>query len=324
MIQEIYYGNVEHMGTGTISIDTPRASAVVEAKNEGIYTSTFDINSIVNQPPATPLGAFTYKVDMLFYNRVNSLGKVLSSIVYLSTKRSNEDTSNIGYLPKYLYRNSEVELGMDLSCITDFSYFNRVREPAGAESYFVVEDEDPLPISGYPSALLMDSIPVLDGWYTVVSAGVLTASDQADLIADLHKDALAILNPITGGDGETVYIALKDEPRQSTAADWHDYTVYDNTVDGLTYYVDSDYEEYTCAVWPPYIRQDFFVMHVYNELYKKFLLEYASDTTTLNELFTKFRSKQRVINSLALQKNFKEAQLYLQSTDYTRISEILK
>lgn len=321
MIKKVYYGNVQILGSGTISSPDIKLSAIAIPKDKGLYVSTFDIATILDPgySGTFPEGdGVTKKIDMLFYNRVNTLGKVLSTIVYLGELRDAADTSDIAYFPELMYRNSPVELGMDLSCETDFTYFNWERCPPEPESYFVKKNEDPLPVNGKPANIVNRDTPVLDGWYTIVSVGVYVNPNwnSDDIWAGYHLGAFAYTD-----DWGITKLSLVPEPKETQEEEWHDYTVFDNRIYQLAHFVDCSYQKENCNIEPPFVRQDFFIMSNYDREYSRYLPGYTDNIVTLNDPFPSLKCKQRVIDRTIEDLNFKEGQLYLQSTDFIRIKE---
>lgn len=325
MIKKVYYCNVERLGTGTTPNEDVDYSLVVVPKNKGIYVSTFDVGSITTLAPCV-----TKKVDLLFYSRVNTLGKVLSTIVYTGEVRDVGDTSDIPYFPELLFQNSSVELQWEnLDCETDFTYVNYERCPPEPESYWIKQDEAPLPIDGMPANIIPGNTPVLDGWYTLVSAGVCVDPDfsyAGDTWGGYHIGSFAQ----NSTDGK-VYFSLIQNPTADydNTTQWHDYTVWDKTINLLGHFVDCELYppegcggatgDIPCNIDPPFIRQDFFVMLNYDREYSRYLPGFSREIRNLNDSFPALKCKHRVIDRTAEDPNYKESQLYLQSTDYIRI-----
>lgn len=329
MIKRVYYGNVEYLGTGTEPSPDAVVSTIAEPKDKGLYVSTFDVSAILTNgydPTLPPASGVTKKVDLLFYNRTNTLGKVLSTIVYVGEMRDAWDTSDIPYFPELMYRNSLVELTWDLSCNTNYTYVNWERWPAEPESYYVQQDEQPLPIFGMPANIVNRNTPVLDGWYTIVSVGVYV-NPPWDITEETWKGYHlgSFAYKFEDGPGSTTWdnpkFSLVQEPHAYHVDEWHDYTIWDNEIYLLGHFVDADYAENNCNLEPPFIRQDFFVMSNYDREYERYLPGYTDKITTLNDPFPSLKCKQRVIDRTVDDNNFKEGQLYLQSTDFIRIKE---
>lgn len=339
MIKKIFYGYPGHYGDGTVPMGTAVNSAIVEENENTLNISTFDVESL----SSISLKRLTNikKVDILFYNRVNERGRVVSSVVYLSEVKDSDDVSSIFYRPRYLYKNSSVELGMDLSNVTDYSYFNYLRFPDEQQPYFAPRKINQLPISGKPSPIVMDKYVLLDGWYTLVSAGVHYSPENDNLVS-MMKGGLIIPNSVfitssSGGGGSTmapvvatnsnVLVAVVDYPTQSKATDWHDITTFDTSGKAVTdkgsllgVYLDESRPAGPSSNWyPAYAKQDFFVMSNFGTVYKKLLKEYVDNSTAYNMAYEQMKYKHRPIQALAAERNFKEAQLYLQSTEYVRL-----
>ncbi len=316
MIQKVYHGNVEYLGVGTIPTPDIANSIVAIPKDKGLYVSTFDVGAILD-PGYAYIANVTKKIDLLFYNRTNTLGKVLSTIVYAGEIRDASDTSDIPYFPELMHRTSSVEQGWDLSCVDDYTYVNWERWPPEPESYYVKQNEEPLPVNGVPSNIVNRDTPVLDGWYTLVSAGVYVEPEYTGDPAKWggnHTGCFALQ-----GAWEGPKFSLVQEPTEDEE-DWHLYSMWDTSINQLGHFVGPAYSS-VCGLEPAFIRQDFFIMSNYDREYSRYLPGYSENLVMLNDPFPSLRSKQRVIDRAATENNFKEAQLYLQSTDYLRIKE---
>ncbi len=323
MIDTIFYGDVGHYGDGTSPLGTTVDSIVVSEHENVLTLSTLDVASISSSPEAHLTN--TTKLDILFYNRVNERGRVLSSIVYLSEVRLAADVASILYRPRYLYKNSSVELGMSLGSVTDFSFFNYLRFDNEVSPYFAPREIEALPIAGDPSPLIMDKYVLLDGWYTLVSAGIYTQPDLATAeIVQLSKGGLCTLNSDTS---DIARIALVDQPISNNSAHWRKYDEFSTTlgIDAtngalLGVYLDESRPAGPNSSWSPtYARQDFFIMANFKEVYKTLLNKYLAVNNTYSSGYEQFKYKYRPIKALAKEGNFKEAQRFLQSTEFARL-----
>jgi hypothetical protein len=343
MIKKVYYGDPAHYGTGTVVLGTSMPGIAVSSKDSSISVSTFNIRNISSS--ALSRLENVKKIDILFYNRVNEKGKVLSSVVYLSEIREGDETSEIFYRPRYLYKNSSVELAMNLDGVVDFAYFNYIRHLEEPSSYFTPTRVNSMPVHGYPSPIVSGNFAAEDGWYTLASVGIHYRPSD-DNLAAMKKGGLCISNEIywTEEDGNDplpfgpvsplvndspLRIALVDFPTQSNPADWHYVYVFDSagtvsTTAGtlLGTCLNESIPPGPASDWYPiYARQDFFIMSNFDYVYKK-LLRDRNYKTPYNPYVVPFRQlamKYRPIKRLLEEQNFKEAQLYLQSTEYVRL-----
>lgn len=323
MITKVFYGKVENIGQITIPQEEANPSAIVKVNLDNTTMSTFSVSEIIQAPieqgEEYPQ-AVAKKIDILFYNKVNSRGKVLSSIVYLGDPRVSWSKESITFQPNKLYYNSHTEAAMDLEANKDFSYFNYIRYPASIDPCFIGNKTEKLVKYGMPSIVMDGNTPLLDGWYTLVSAGVLMY--PATQSVEVHKGAFVqrygnLTRMDIIGAKLPIEIALKDYPDKLDNNDWHPYAEYDNS-HNIAFYVDPKFRDMKPDWFPPFVRQDFFIMPRYDNVYTKEVKEYV-DKKELNNTYTTLKSKYRLISNYAKSMNFKVAQWYLQSINLTII-----
>lgn len=308
MKQEIYLGNItKHLAGQSLTVARP----ITLVDSSTITFTGFDIST---------LSDLTKKLDLLFYNRVNEIGEVLSSLVYISNVLDTDDITEKVYDVRKLYINTNTEILMGiLKTRTDFTYLNCKWE---SSNYFTSSispmagtDHEELATNGNPSVKLeMDGI-AFDGWYTQMSVGVkATPSPWAKDVVGYHTFA---------GIGSTLSVALIDTP--TTDAHWTPYytPVSNGTVnpDGSVAVAGTSLANLliTTSANNPYVKQDIFVIPTYLELYNLAVVKYAEEPTYSNP-FPQLRNKHRIIHNFAVNNDFVQAQYLLQSTDLMRMT----
>ena len=313
MIKKVFYGFRENIGQETIPDKEANESVIVKPTLRELNISTFSVSEIAQEP--INIDDFhpqfiSKKIDMLFYNKVNSRGKVLSSIVYLGEPRESWSKHDITFNPSKLYYNSPVEAAMNLQANKDFSYFNYIRYPESIDPCFMGKETEPLKTNGMPAIVQDGNTPLMDGWYTLVSAGVLVnpKNDPVDLLDGAYAQRT----------GHPVEIALQDYPELTYDAHWHPYEKYDNRYN-IAFYVDPKFRDRKLDWYPPFVRQDFFILPRYDKVYTDVVTDYI-DEQTLNNTYLTMKSKYRMISHFAQIKEFRKAQWYMQSTNLTIIT----
>jgi hypothetical protein len=318
-MKEIFLGNTEYYGDGSVTQPTSKSS-IITMDEHALYMSTFDVKPDGGSNPET-----TKKIDLLVYNRVNSNGKIISSIVYIATPVLSDDTTSFMYRPRFMYKNSLFEQAIDIPAgTTDFSYFNMIRQFETDRPEFLAKQTKDLAINTLPAAIVMSTYPMFDGWYTLLSIGIVVNPTNDELVK-VKAGQFVILNSTYNSSGD-VQIALVDSPHQSVATDWHalkEFEVGGDSVDadlGSKMRVLLDDKRLTSpdSDWYPlYAKQEFFVKRDFNKVYKKLMHNYiAQYGMKYGESFKQMRVKDRIITTSALNNNFVEAQLFLQSTEY--------
>ena len=315
MIKKVFIGKRENIGSPTAANEEADYSAVIYPSVEGVKVIPFGVSSIfhtrtdISDPTAQK---YDLKVDMLFYNKVNSVGAVMSSIVYLGEPLPSNERGVIEYFPRKIYYNNEFEAGMDLQSNTGFYYFNYLRDHGEHYPCFIGIRENAFDLHGFPSAVESENTPVLDGWYTVVSAAVLTTSVENEEMV-LKSGAL-----VKRGDGP-IEFATKDRPDFLNDDDWHVLKEF-STEYTTAFYVDNEMKGESFDWDPPFVRQDFMILPRYDNVYKKTLEAYIFDNE-LNNKHRELKSKYSMISYSASRNDFKRAQYYLQSENLTIITE---
>lgn len=313
MKQSIYFGNVtSHVATQPLHADRP-----ISLITDSILTFTgFDLSDLNV--------AFTNKLDLLFYNRANEIGEVLSSLVYVSNVLDLDDVTDKTYDVKKLYINTDAERTLGVTtALEDYTYFNCKWESSNffTSSISPLSDSqhEELAINGIPSVKLEQQGIAFDGWYTQMSVGVRV----------IAGDAVVALKDIVGFHtfadlGSTLAISLT--ATQSVAdVDWSPYTtIMENGTtnpNGSVLVAGASLANLltTTSVDNPYIKQELFVIPTYIALYDEAVLQYAEFPVYGNP-FPILRDKHRVIHNFAINNQFLEAQYILQTTDYIRMT----
>lgn len=313
MNKSIYYGSVE-----THVLAQPLAGQVVSIDNSKIIFTGFDL---------TASASSSNKLDLLFYNRVNSIGEVLSSLVYISLPLAKSDVTQKVYDPKALYANTVAERIMNIQpSFTDFTYPNC---KWGTSKFFtssispmVDTETEALNVNGIPSVKLNVHGIAVDGWYTQASVGVRTINVGAPPIGVPRKGlvgyhSFADLGPQLSILVESNPVNLYDDQN------WSVYTYF--LTDGTVFPNDSiDVQGTSLANLlvnasndNPYIKQNIFVLPVYLDLYDAAVEQYANYPTYGNP-YPALRNKHRIIHQYATEADFVEAQYVLQTTDFFR------
>jgi len=267
------------------------------------------------------------KLDLLFYNRVNEIGEVLSSLVYISNPLELDDVSDKLYDVKKLYANTDAEKTMGItSSKTDFTYLNR----KWATSKFFTSSISPLSdteyveltTNGIPSVKMERYGIAFDGWYTQMSVGFRSISVGTPPVGVVRK---GLVGYHTFADlGPQVAILTENAPANIDAdSNWSIYTYFleDGTInpDGTVLVPGTSLASLftTLSSDNPYIKQDLFILPTYLELYNQAAIQYAEYPTYANP-FPVLRDKHRIIHDYASDKSFHEAQYIVQTTDYFR------
>jgi len=313
MIDKVFVGKRENVGSPTLPTPAANDKAIVKAYVDRLEISTFPVSEIMREhADVSDDGSqrHTRKVDMLFYNRVNSNGAVFSSIIYLGDVLPSDSSKTIVFSPKILYYNGTTEAAMDLQRETNFHYFNYIRDIGGVQPCFIGYKTEEFNIDGMPSLVVSGNTPTLDGWYTLVSASVLV--EPLDDLPRVKAGAFVQFDDI-------VYMALVDSPDRDNPEHWHRYDVFDNRFN-IAFYVDQKFSDASFDWYPPFVREDFFILPRYDEVYGKTVEDYVFDTQ-LNNLHMSLKSKYRMISHYAKVEDYKRAQFYLQSENLTIITE---
>jgi hypothetical protein len=323
MNQVIYYGNI-----ATHVSATPATRPLSEVTDFTLTFTGFDPSIIA--PP--PVNGPSQKLDLLFYNRVNEIGEVLSSLVYISNPLAVSNVSNKVYDVRKLYTNTDAERTMNITkSQEDYTYLNTKWKSgkffSGSLSPLSDFRHNELAVNSIPSVKIEKYGFAFDGWYTQLSVGVRQLAVGTPPIAPLRKGLLGIHN--FAALGSVLAVLLQNDPASPYLdALWSPYTTVLET--GTTNPDDSILVSgvsladvlTTLSVDNPYIKQEIFVLPTYISLYNNAVIQYA-EYPTYGNLFPILRDKHRVIHSLAIENNFLEAQYVLQSTDFQRMTATL-
>ena len=313
MKPNIYYGNIVTHG-----VTPPTTRPFSEVAGSIVTFTGFDLSAVTGVEA---------KLDLLFYNRVNEIGEVLSSLVYISDQLEPDDTSDKIFNVKKLYANTDAENAMKITPTkVDFTYLNCKYATSNffttSISPLVDIKYDELPTNGNPSVKLNAFGISYDGWYTQLSVGFRTISGILPATAPVTQGLLGLHTFTTLGTVPAVL--LIDSPANiDLDSVWNVYTeaIENGTVnpDGsiLIPGISLANVLITLSDDNPYIKQDLFILPTYNELYDNAVVQYAEYPTYGNPYPT-LRDKHRIIHDYASDNNYLEAQYILQTTDYFR------
>lgn len=309
----IYYGNI----TSHVAM-FPATRPISLVSDSTIVFTGFNM---------TGAGTSEKKLDLLFYNRVNEIGEVLSSLVYISDELALSDVTDKTYNVKKVYANSNAELAMGLtSAQTDFTYLNckwaTSKYFTSSISPLVDTQHVELAVNGIPSFKLEKYGISFDGWYTQMSVGIDTLSVGNPGTSPMKKNLLARHTFLTLGLKPAVLMV--DQPASPYLDSiWNPYTqvIEDgvNNPDGSVLVQGTSLANIltTTSIDNPYIKQDIFILPTYLAAYDNAVVQFA-EFPTYGNAYPVLRDKHRIIHHYASDNNFVEAQYILQSTEYFR------
>ena len=309
----IYYGNISTHGV-------PIPGRPFSSATDSTITFTgFDLS--ITSP------TMTNKLDLLFYNRVNNIGEVLSSLVYISDPLDLDDVTDKTYDMKKLYVNTDTEKSMKISMSkVDFTYLNCKWATSKFFTYSISPLVDTaweeLPVNGDPSVKLNKFGIAFDGWYTQMSVAFRTISSVAPATMPVQQGLLGIHSFVNFGL-KTAVLTVDSPSNIDDDAVWNPYTtaIEDGTTnpDGSVLLPGTSLANLiiNLSVDNPYIKQDLFILPTYNALYDNAAVQYAEYPTYGNP-FPTLRDKHRIIDEYAVDNDYMEAQYILQTTDYFR------
>ena len=298
MKQKLYYGNLT-------------ANNIANLPNIGTYEVYSDYINFTGMDLSEDQVSVN-KLDLLFYNRVNEIGEVLSSLVYISGPLSTSDISYKTYDVTKLYANTTSELSMHISsAITDFTYLNTLWQSG---KYFVgsispmADTQHELLVANGTTAVRIEKYGIsFDGWYTQMSLGIRMETD-------LYTPSKGIIALHTFSNlGTMPAILLYDNPAD-LALDSNWQYLYPSILPTTVSMADILNSSSSNIV---YVKHDIFILPNYLELYDKAVVQYAEYPTYGNP-FSMLRNKHRIIHNYCKDIEFIEAQYILQTTEYFR------
>lgn len=284
MIGDLYLGNITTKGAVT--------------DHDPIFLPIIDRFFEV-RPPEPSDQSLKYFVDMIFYHRVNALGDVFTSIVYLGDFRLSSLNDKIKYDPKFLFRNTAAEQTFNIDSETsDFSGLNYIKPHGLLPLYDNSVDFEEFKLDGKLSNTVGPMSVSFDGWYTIMTINV-TEDDQ------------------TLNQGSLQWIATNNfVPYQSNGTSMIQVSDFNNSelkVGELPYLT---------GITNNYKKQDFFVLRDFKDLYRKELeyfgeLKYDGSYKTIIE-------KGKILELLLETKDFKLAQQTLQTVEDSVLLQVIK
>jgi hypothetical protein len=311
MKQEIYYGNVL-----TSNMAYPTSRPVSYVTNSTIAFTGFDLTSLTQ---------FSKKLDLLFYNRVNEVGEVLSSLVYISGPIALGDVTEKIYNVTKLYVNTGSEIRMRITqATTDFTFLNCKWQTSKYFNYSISpltdSQHEELATNGKPSIKLEQYGISFDGWYTQLSVGLRTSNTLTGTptrntltihaFSNIGNMPALLLDSNLNNTLDSSWSYLYKTPMLANSVINHDGTI-ETEGNSLASILTST------TVNNPYIKQELFILPTYIELYNKYVIQYAEYPTYGNP-FPTLRDKHRIIHNFASENDFTEAQYILQTTEYFR------
>ena len=275
---------------------------------KGAYTSIDPIfmplvdRSISIRPSEPEQKDFKYYMDILYYNRVNSLGDILTSIVYVGNLRGSTPNNTFKYDPTLMFRQTLAEqyIGVKEEDANFFG-FNYIKEHSTLPLYSNPVDYETFIRNGKLSNTLGPINIAFDGWYTLITVtitdrgfygieGELTWSDPNNYVPYQIN-----------GSGESIELLdIKNFTNETLALGQLPY----NT-----------------TIYNTYKKVDFFVLYDFKELYKKELeLETALD---YRASYNSIIEKGKLLEYLLEAGEFSTAQQLLQSVEDSILLNVL-
>ena len=244
-------------------------------------------------------------VDFLFYNRVNEVGDVLTSCIFMGDFRSDNRGVTFTYDPTKLFNNSITELSLGINASNNlFTGFNHIT--LGDTRLLGDQDVNTNYVQFNRTGPLANMIGVqdvaFDGWYTLIS---IFAIESISHYSFLTKDT----------------IAKRDSTMpQQCLQDLGNYTVDDHWIsisDFTNELVQVGRLARNNAIFNNFKKVDFFVTYDFKKLYTQELeksteLRYKAGHDTIIE-------KGKMIENMLLTDDFKSAQRVLQSAEDTML-----
>lgn len=247
-------------------------------------------------------------IDFLYYNRVNEVGDVLTSLVYMGDFRAENKGVKISYDPDRLFKNSVTEnllnINAENSNFTGFNYIVPGEELGLGQTQNVSYTE--FQRDGLLSNMVGVQDVAFDGWYTLMSIFVISNENH---FSTIPKDSVALRG--------TTYIpeqALIDGSNITVDANWISGTEF---IDPL---LNLGYLPYSNIILNNYQKVDFFVSYDFRQLYiqeleKQVELKYRVGHDTIIE-------KGKAMGVALTNNGFKSAQKILQSVEDTILLNI--
>ena len=306
LIPKIYYGNLT-----SNNMSMPQAYQFMEVTDTKIVFTGYDLSAQTQ---------FAKKLDLLFYNRVNDIGEVLSSLVYISDALDLNDITEKEYDYRMLYRNTDLERRFDLANVTDFTFLNHKWSTAkfytSSISPLTKYSYEPLSIAGIPAVLLAKYGVCFDGWYTQMSVGL---RDSGNITAP-GMNTLAMFSSPTKG----YWPAVHNSPITTNVAELYWDLCNEFHTGKTTFNPDGSVKvagSQMAAVLTSssadnaYVKQEIFILPLFVELYKAHTVKYAEEAN-YSSPYPILRNKHRIMNLFADRGRFEDAQFLLQSTEF--------
>lgn len=228
-----------------------------------------------------------YKVDLLFYNRVDKYGNRFSTLVSFTPSKVSTEPYSVTYNPRNFMSNNSVEDRVDFRTATSYSLINNRISSYDPLIYSSGANEPTLDFDTNKSlAQFRGDIAISDGWYTLV---------QTDLSVDPGLNESGALGASAVG---TLYILNSS----------YEWVIFDSlnilTDSGLgayltgTLYEDGNRDETNCMVIPA----------------SKAIVDNAYNSLTRSD-YKLFRDKLELVVEYANTGEYFKSQLLLQSVE---------
>lgn len=309
MINTLYLGSQYTNNMGT---DTGILPISVIASNRSLKFTGLDLsnNNITLQNPIGS-GTITAKLDILLYHKILHSGNILSSIVYISVPRTPDSDTENTYVPQQLYKNSFIERLWILPT-TNFKYLNALSPSTVVTTHNILDLESrTASIEVMPSNILSKDIILKDGWYSVMSIGIVDESIDSGFVT-IGTLVQNTTNTQGGTIPElgTVYIALVDGADPSSLTNitmWASINQFDNAANlGQIIYKQVPYN--------PWAKRDIMWLSEYDSVYRDIVIDYTKDKDGMINRYSIIKGYHTVIDHFASSNRFDMAQVALQGT----------
>ncbi len=261
------------------------------------------VNRSISIRPAEPEDKYLkYYMDLLYYNRVNSLGDILTSLVYVGDFRESTPDNTFTYTPDNMFRQTVAEKYISISdSDVSFPGYNHLVEHDTLPLYSEPSDYEVLSRDGKLSNTLGPIDIAFDGWYTLVTVSV---TDRG-LYGEGGSD-----------DGELTWVTPNN------------YVPYQSTTNGMIDLREFSNEDlligqlpYNTTIYNTYKKQDFFVIYDFKELYKQ---ELEKDIKSIyKDSYNSIIEKGRVLEYLLSTGDFMTSQQLLQTVEDSVLLNVL-
>lgn len=256
-----------------------------------MLTDSISINSKNIDITGTTSG-INNSIDLLFYNKVNNVGTIVSSLVYIGNIYASGTDRFINFTPSAMFGDTYnfTEISQSVACNRNFSFYNSERAIGKQASAFSTIPKEYIDTKALTN--IVGNTAVLDGWYTVITTGITNEISAQNGFADgaLYSQGNSINTLLV--QHNNVYI-----PVFKPTTELNIFSKYVTT----TSISDTSYKI------PKFIRQEIFVLNNFSQVYNK-LMKHDKNINIIK----KFRLSAEAIMGAASAGNFDTAQLLIQ------------